>query len=344
MDTHTHHLHSIVVDNHYVVIDCFFSLKYNNALVIILNNRKYIRTHTHIDIDNMEYYLNGTKMSFKTPDVKDFHHLNRKNYKHELFKTEFQIPILYAENAYTENNQHVLDVVIGEKQYTFSLNPPCSYYKDKKCITTIFKNEYHLIRKWVKYHKKIGFEKFILYDNNTDASSKHNLLIEKDQDITIINANWQYWGCETNNDRHTIGQCIQQNHCIWKYMPEFLALTDLDEYINPKNKYNLFNPRHPVLSIPNYFFTMNNADNFSLFDSIQRQYDMDDFNPEQRKCIVQSKQVDLFLVHLPISFTHIIYGRYDEVQLNHFFEMSAKSRPTHPDTQVVTDASIRENL
>jgi hypothetical protein len=147
-----------------------------------------------------------------------------------------------------------------------------------------------------------------LYDNSESVSS-----INIDH-VSILHASWPYWDYDSLQQKSSIGQVIQQNHCLWKYCPKFLALIDLDEYINP-HKFNLFDDAKSVLAIPCYFFNVSQP--FSLEESILRE-DKKNIHLSYDKCIVHSPTVDLFCVHIPISFKNIYYANYTEVQLNHY--------------------------
>ena len=318
-------MNSVILHGYYVVIDCFLSVKYN-SLVVILNNRDNLFKKTRVHVNEIEYVWNGEKVDFMTPDINDFVHPDKHNRKHGEFKHNFHIEVLYRPNI-VRKEKNTLVITIADRTYTFDIHPPCRDYVESTCMTTIYKNETYLIPHWVNYHKKIGFDKFILYDNGpvlTDISLTN---------VTVLHAPWPYWDVDSFNNHSTIGQVIQQNHCLWKYAPKFLALTDLDEYINP-HRFHLFDASRSVLAIPNYFFC--ESEPFSLEKSILREYKKeDDIHLSYDKCIIHSPTVDLFCVHIPISFKNVYYAGYHEVQLNHY----KKNRP-----YTLVDASIVENV
>lgn len=299
-------MNSIVIHDCYVVVDCFLSMKHH-SLVIVLNNRHNILKRTQISVNDIEYFWNGERIQFMTPEINDFVHPDKHNRKHGEFKDNFHIDVLYSPNIQRQR-QNTLRIKLKEKEYEFNIQPPCTDYLYSKCMTTIFKDEAHLLPYWVEYHKKIGFTQFILYDNSAVPTTLDG--------VTIVHAPWPYWDYDSFKNRSTIGQVIQQNHCLWKYCPQFLALTDVDEYINP-HAFNLFDESRSVLAIPNYFFRQEEP--FTLEKSFFREHKKeDDFHLSYDKCIVHSPTVDLVCVHIPISFKNVYYARYDEVQLNHY--------------------------
>ncbi len=316
-------MNSIILNHCYVMIDCFLSMKYH-SLVVILNNRDNIFKRTQISVTDMEYFWNGTPLQFMTPPINDFVHPDKHNRKTGEFKNNFHIDVLYHPNI-ERREKNILTVRIHQHEYSFNIHPPCTDYLYSKCMTTIFKDEAHLVPHWVNYHKKLGFNNFILYDNSRVPMESN--------EVTIVHAPWPYWDYDSFQNRSTIGQVIQQNHCLWKYCPEFLALTDLDEYINP-HEFNLFDASRSVLAIPNYFFSESVP--FALEKSFCREHKKeDDFHLSYDKCIVHSSTVDLVCVHIPISFKNVYYAKYAEVQLNHY----KKNRPyTVVDTSILFNA------
>ena len=301
-NNHVNDLHSIIINGYYVIIDCFRSVK-NNSLVIILNNRDNIFKYCNIDINSIKYILNGEEIFFQRPSIKDYNHLDGFNHRNGIFKNNFHIEVLYMPLPKEISEFNELQIIINSDLYTFDICPPCLDFIENKCITTIYNDNEHLIKQWVHYHKKIGFEKFILYYNGLNMA---HINIDG---VKIIKANWNYWDNDSSGILSSIGQVIQQNHCLWKYCPNFLGLIDLDEYINPHN-FNIFNKANSVLSIPNYFFNK-----LEYRESVNNDGST---CPHFRKCIINATQVDLFCTHIPINFKNIYYAKYSEVQLNHY--------------------------
>ena len=128
--------------------------------------------------------------------------------------------------------------------------------------------------------------------------------------------------------KNRVGQVIQQNHTLWKFSPLFLGLTDLDEYIYPLSKFNIFNIDTSVLSIPNYWFGCSGNKTFQK--NIIEKYVKREINKNinsQRKCIIQSSHVDLICVHIAINYK----GEYkrtnhDEIYLRHYRTLSNQMR------------------
>lgn len=330
----------IDINNTNVLIDSFISHK-NNSLVFIFNNYYHIINNTKINLDKTNILYGNNTLKYKVLNeytnynaIEEFNPVNyfTNRFHHEIFIVENFTTDYYINhnNPFTveiELNDNNNNCIVGKSLTIDSQN---NYFLDKKCVTTIYNNEFEIIPLWIEYHKKIGFEKFIIYDNdfNENKINKLSVLIESYiNDVFIVDANWNYF--LKSYGYNTVGQCIQQNHCIWKYCPKFLLLTDLDEYVNVKNNYNLFDENKFIVSIPNWFFGCNhNVEyNHNNFIKMLTKKKSNPNHKKQRKCLIQSKFVDIFCVHCPVLFNkNIIYLDYNECYLNHYFIISYKKR------------------
>lgn len=322
-----------------ILIDAFISNK-RKSLVLIFNNYDHILKNTNINTDKTTILFGDTILQYKIlREFTNFHTIEGVNPR-QFFNNKFHHEILIIENfinIYSINDSFKIELLLNDSNNNciitkiLEIDTLNNLFLDKKCISTIHYNEHHLIPLWVKYHKKLGFEKFIIYDNNFEECKKNELyksIEDYKDDIFIINASWNYW--LTSYGYNPVGQVIQQNHCIWKYSPKFVLLTDLDEYINIKN-YNLFNNSISILSIPNWWFGCNNNVHYENNNFIYKLTKKTSIENRQetsyRKCLIQSECVDVFCVHMPILFNNsIVYLNYNEGYLNHYFIMSSKKR------------------
>jgi len=93
-------------------------------------------------------------------------------------------------------------------------------------ICLMFKDENEFLQEFLNYHKSLGFDKVILYDNNskiTPVVDSSFVIIENWTDISVGKQQRAY------------------NHCINKYRSDFdwIAFIDTDEYIILKNHKNI---------------------------------------------------------------------------------------------------------
>jgi hypothetical protein len=312
-------LNQIIINNIPIILDIFHSEKYN-AIVFIIHNLRNIFENTGIKFkQNIQITINKIHYDLTYIDPTDFDHIEQLNGKHFFAPTGFHMEVGIIKNVTPSSNPTIVEVKLNDQIFIFDIYKPDTTFLTNKCLTTIHKDQHHLIPQWIDYHKKIGFEKFILYDNNWNEFENLKLKEKYNDDIIIINANWIYWLYS-----HSMGQVIQQNHALWKYSPKFLGLTDLDEYINVNPKI-LFDPEKSVISIPNTFFGCGRNAEYSSNNFIEKLlYREHQINiTSRRKCIIQSDKVDLFCVHIPLTFDkNIYYLNFNEGYLNHYRQLS----------------------
>jgi hypothetical protein len=312
-------LNQIIINNIPIIIDIFHSEKYN-ALIFIINNPKYIFEKTNVNIkQNIQITMNQSHYELTYFDPTDFDHIEQLNGKHFFAPTGFHMEVGIIKYVYPSLQPTIVEVKLNDQIFVFDIYEPDTTFLSNKCLTTIHKDQHQLIPQWIDYHKKIGFEKFIIYDNDWNESENRILKTKYYNDIIIINANWPYWIYG-----ESIGQVIQQNHALWKYSPKFLGLTDLDEYINIDPNL-LFNQENSVISIPNTFFGCGRNVEYTSSNFIEKLlYREQQTNiTSRRKCIIQSDKVDLFCVHIPITFDkNIKYLNFNEGYLNHYRQLS----------------------
>jgi hypothetical protein len=308
-------MNQIIINNIVVIVDIFHSIKYN-SIVFVINKPKYIFENTGINIkENMKINIDETTYTLEYIEPTDFDHIEQLNGKTFFKDIGFHMEVGIIKNMSKKTN---ISIEMNGSLYLFDISNDDRFINNK-CLTTIHKDQYHLIPPWIDYHKKLGFEKFIIYDNNWKNNENLKLKEKYKNDIIFINANWNYW-----YKSDPIGQPIQQNHCIWKYCPQFLGLTDLDEYININENY-LFNKKYSIISIPNTFFGCGRNASYDSYNFTEKmiyreqQHDI----KSRRKCIVKTNTVDLFCVHIPITFdTNIFYLNFNDGYLNHYRQMS----------------------
>jgi hypothetical protein len=91
-------------------------------------------------------------------------------------------------------------------------------------ICAIFKNEGPYIKEWLQYHKNLGVDKIVLYNNNSSDDSldqiRDSAVID---DVAVID-----WPAAP-------GQLLAYNHFCANFAKSFdwVAFIDLDEYLHP---------------------------------------------------------------------------------------------------------------
>jgi len=167
---------------------------------------------------------------------------NKKKFTfHQCGHGHTYVYILEEETKYEENIKLLIDNVSIEtrvKKY--------KCYEDKILMSTMVYNEDNYIRQWIKFHKNMGVDKFIIYDNSTnyDNQSHHSkenksnlkeLLKDLIKEGIVLLINWPYPKRESKVK--ISGQACQQNHSINAFKKsKYIGLFDIDEYINIQNE------------------------------------------------------------------------------------------------------------
>ena len=302
----------------YIIFDIFRSIKYN-SLVCICNNKHIINYNTGVNIFDIKISAGGTEYK------PEFITIKNEEIAVGLFDG-YDIEICFIRD-FPEDLTNVT-VILDEFNININIAPLDTRFHNKKCISTIQKDETHLIDSWIEYYTNFGFEYFFIYDNNFNIDNYKELLPKYKDKLFIYDMYFPYFATGPYGERF-VGQFIELNHCLWKFTPEFLGLFDLDEYIYLKKDINIFDKNISSLSFPNYWFGCNNGIEFNFNDFIykltKREITIDTIN--SRKCIHQSKYVDLTCVHNPINVEGI-YKRltHDEGYLRHYRILSEKKR------------------
>lgn len=99
-------------------------------------------------------------------------------------------------------------------------------YKYKLAAVMIAKNEASYIIEWIEFHKNLGFDKFIIYDNDSDDDLKS--VLQKHIDIGILDYYYYPGKCKQN---------YAYNDAIKKYKKKikYMIMIDGDEFLYPTN-------------------------------------------------------------------------------------------------------------
>lgn len=234
-------------------------------------------------------------------------------------------------------------------------------FENKLIMSTMVKNEDNYILQWINYHKKLGIDHFVIYDNkesehlsqdyknqpwqwithddvrkNNKGSNLEKLLKDYIENGTVLLINWPYkYVLEKSG---VSGLSTQQCHSLYAFRnSKYIAYFDVDEYINPQtNDYNLHN-------ILNNYLTENNIDYNSIggltlkcklffnpynkseedFDFL-RIYDCDNFTPfpHRVKNFAIPKNVNTWCVHEMANGKLTINIDEKVMYFNHYFYLN----------------------
>lgn len=99
-------------------------------------------------------------------------------------------------------------------------------------MSTLVKNENDYLIQWIEFHKNIGVNRFVIYDNTGhDNKQLASLLKSYLESSTVVLIKWAYpYRMPVSG---ISGQTTQQNHSIYAFRTcKYIGLFDVDEYIN----------------------------------------------------------------------------------------------------------------
>jgi hypothetical protein len=172
---------------------------------------------------------------------------NSENYKNFILeKCPHSHTFIY--HCLVDNYESEILLEINGKEITTKVNK-YPEFKNEIIMSTLVKNEDNYIIQWIEYHRKLGIERFIIYDNKsstTPISKKNEVLLEVEtnlpkvlkkyiEDGIVVLINWPYqYRLPVSG---ISGQTTQQNHSIYTFRAcKYIGLFDIDEYLNPQTK------------------------------------------------------------------------------------------------------------
>lgn len=106
-------------------------------------------------------------------------------------------------------------------------------YNMKVAICLIVKNENRYIREWINYHKKLGVDNIILYDNND--SNGEDIYEVISEDIKSGYVKYKDIKGKLNYQLPCYNECLDEYHTEY----DWIIFIDCDEFIELKNKENI---------------------------------------------------------------------------------------------------------
>ena len=189
--------------------------------------------------------MHYSKGSYNIDDI-DIHVKNQKIIKkiiydnNDIYEPSFTI-ILELENLV--NN---INIVIYYKKNKYDVYLEQLNIKDHNiCAMTLFKDDYHLLKRYLKYYKNLGVNIFYIYYNKKiDHKIIENItkLNEFNLKIYLTEWNYLYWWKYDDEVKHHHAQTMAINDSlnILKNYGKYILYNDLDEYFL-LDKYENFN-------------------------------------------------------------------------------------------------------
>ena len=198
-----------------------------------------------------------------TPYNKTYLDIKYKKKKLEIFVCPHKRAIIYVLKDEIKYNK-IIELNIEDETITTEVNKYPDF-KNVIIMSTLVRNEDDYIKQWIIFHKNIGIDRFIIYDNKGDKtvssdlqktqSSLECVLQEFINDGTVILIKWAF-----SYGRNA--QPTQQNHSLWSFKScKYIGMFDIDEYVNIQTNHININSFFDNLILTNDI----NTDNIGSF-------------------------------------------------------------------------------
>lgn len=167
-----------------------------------------------VDVSNI---LVGDNAMISCVETKDWHDTGIKIVK-------FETP--------SENMVHVS---YENMENTYCLTEKIQEPKKSLTMTTLFKDDFYLLGKYIDFYTNQGVEHFYLYYNGPmdNLKTRHS-----SENITWLEWNHEYYIDGDSEKSMSHAQFSQLNHALLKYggLTEYMGFNDLDEYMSLRMK------------------------------------------------------------------------------------------------------------
>jgi hypothetical protein len=176
---------------------------------------------------------------------------------------------------------------------------------------TLFKDDYELLKRYLKYYSELGVEIFFLYYNdkiNINIIEKIKSLNIYNYKIYLIEWNYLYWWFYNKNEKHHHSQTMAINDSlnILKNYTNYILYNDLDEYfilnkhktfielINDNNDIDIFIFKNKFCTMGNNLIKYKDFDEkFNLSIIIEGNY----WDKYREKNLIKCKNINVMGVH-----------------------------------------------
>jgi hypothetical protein len=222
-------------------------------------------------------------------------------------------------------------------------------YEDKILFSTIVRKEEPVIKQWIHFHKCLGVDNFIIYDNaDVDDYTLRDFLKDEIDTGLVLYIKWPYQYAHPTFGNY--GQTSQQNHSIYTFRKaRYIGLFDVDEFLNPQVDTPLqtllddvvaSNPKCGAVSVYSKIFRNPKKEDESGFEFLKIAHASNLITNEREKVFAIPKYDIIVGVH------NVSYGsrasRLDTQLLyfNHYFFLNKKGKRGYDTNVKDADTSI----
>lgn len=253
--------------------------------------------------------------------------------------------------------KRISEVTLQIGDQTITVSPrvyPC--LRGRFVMSTLVKNEDDYLPQWIEYHRNLGVDHFIIYDNKQSPVSNTNLLTQDDIRVnpdttnlssvlsqyiqsglvTLIEWPYKYFDIPTKCK----AQLLQEHHSLYAFRDtRYMGFFDVDEYVNPQGF-------STIESCLQSYIHKHNIDEYNLGGFILRNKWF--HNPSREdptgykflymhvcdhitigsrsKCFVIPSNVDAFDVHVTIASKPTVELTEEHMFFNHYGFLNKKDR------------------
>jgi len=260
---------------------------------IILTSIHYINNSW--DFDNIDFIIKNNKI------------ISKKKLENNHFESSLNI-ILELEHILP----NLFIKIIYKKKFLYQVYlQQLNIIDHKISAMTLFKEDYELLKRYLKYYSDLGVEIFYIYYNSTiDYNLINNIININNFNIKIYLTEWnyEYWYKYSDNlkQHHAQTMSINDSLNILKVYGKYTLYNDLDEYFI-LDKYNNFNDLIDnnkdidMFIFKNRFCKMTN--NIISYKNFDKEFDLSKiikgnyWNSQREKNIIKLDNIDIMGVH-----------------------------------------------
>lgn len=210
----------------------------------------------------------------------------------------------------------------------------------KFSLVTVFKDDYLLLKRFLKYYSDLGINIFFLYYNKKIDNNIIEEIIklnERNLIIYLIEWDYVYWWEDKNNPKYHCAQLMAINDSlhILKNYGDYILYNDLDEYID--NNFNNFNKliydndNVDIFIFKNRFCKMGKDlikfKNFDKYFDLKKVIEGNYYDEYREKNLIKSDKINVMGVHKVFkSFSKLELEEKIISQFYHFINFEEKNR------------------
>ena len=185
------------------------------------------------------FYSDEGSIVLVSPAEQEQLNISYKDQEFEVFTCSHKHTYIYV--LKNQEYEPSIQLCINNKKLVMNVKKYPAF-PNKVIMSTMVYNEDNYIRQWITFHKRLGIEHFIIYDNSKIDDKRSYKSMEKSSNLqkvledfiadgTVLLINWPY--PKRMKKSGISGQTTQQCHSLWAFKQcLYIGFFDIDEYVN----------------------------------------------------------------------------------------------------------------